>query len=142
MGSGVRFDAQGFPMAGEGDPVITAAKKPKVQSFLLGLFAGHDPGHDPARGSGEEVSKISRGESGRVSRSSRYLGSGRVRKPSNFTGSVGSTLPDPREITLAEKIPAFFFVVFLFLSDKPVGTIWSVCRNSFFPRRCCCSQII
>jgi len=27
VGSGVRFDAEGFPVAGEDDPVIQAAKK-------------------------------------------------------------------------------------------------------------------
>ena len=34
VGSGVRFDAQGFPVGGEGDPVVAAARKPKVKSLF------------------------------------------------------------------------------------------------------------
>lgn len=35
VGSGVRFDAEGFPVGGEGDPMVAAARKPKVKSFAM-----------------------------------------------------------------------------------------------------------
>ena len=99
----------------DGDDCILMRPGGMRAVFFSGLFMGHDPSHDPSRWPGVEVSKISRGESGRVWWSqavygisrvgsgrvgsgrvgSGRVGSGWVSRFSNLTGRIGSGNPDP-----------------------------------------------